>query len=206
MWRSQFGASDVAAVVATAHGLGLPVAAHCHGHQGIADAVSAGVDTIEHCTFITDPGRSEPDPDALARIAHAGIAVSATLGRDLSVPVSPLVAENQGAIIGALRTLRRHGGTVVVGTDAGITPAKPHDILPHAVRELGEIGLRGTDLLATLTTVAADVCGVGDRKGRVRAGYDADLLAVAGDPVADPTALRAVRGVWRAGLPVAGTS
>jgi imidazolonepropionase-like amidohydrolase len=56
-----------------------------------------------------------------------------------------------------------------------------------------------TDVLASATSVAADVCGVGDRKGRVAAGYDADLLLVGGDPVADLAVLRNVDAVYLGG-------
>jgi imidazolonepropionase-like amidohydrolase len=102
-------------------------------------------------------------------------------------------------MIAGLRQLREAGGVVVAGTDAGVGPAKPHDILAHAARDLTAIGFSGTGLLATLTSGAATACGVGHRKGRLAPGWDADLLAVGGDPTTDPQALFDVRGVWLAG-------
>lgn len=196
MWTSQFTADQVAIVVATAHDLGLPVAAHCHGIEGTANALDAGVDTIEHCTFFTTNGRSEPDDDLIDRIAASGTPVSATWGRLPAFEPSPIVTANRPVVDGAMRQLHARGATVVVGTDSGINPGKPHDVLPHAARELTDMGLDAPAVLTTLTATAAEVCGVGHRKGRLAPGYHADLLAVGGDPLTDPTALFDVRGVW----------
>ncbi|MDQ1697771.1 MAG: hypothetical protein QOJ03_3124 [Frankiaceae bacterium] len=199
MWDSQFDTDDVAAVVETAHELGLPVAAHCHGTDGIVTAVEARVDTIEHCTFFTSGARSEPDARVIEAIAQAGVRVSATLGRHPEHRPPPAIEANLPVVLGAFRQLHEAGGVIVVGTDAGVGPAKPHDILPHAAKDLAEIGITGTDMLATLTSRAAAACGVGDRKGRLAAGADADLLAVRGDPAREPAALLDVHGVWLAG-------
>jgi imidazolonepropionase-like amidohydrolase len=201
MWASQFTTDDVALVVSTAHALGLPVAAHCHGIDGLVQAVDAGVDTIEHCTFFTESGRSEPDDALIERIAASGIAVSATMGVLLGHTPPPVVAANFERVLDAMRRLRENGATVVVGTDAGISAGKPHDVLPHAAVHLAAIGLAPAEVLATMTAVAADVCGLTGRKGRLAPGHDADILAVQGDPSIDPDSLLAVRGVWRGGRP-----
>jgi imidazolonepropionase-like amidohydrolase len=185
MWESQFTAADVAAVVAAAHGVGLPVAAHCHGVGGIAQALDAGVDTIEHCTFYTASGASEPDDILLERIAASGTPVSATGGALPGHEPPPRIAANRPVVEGALRRLHDLGGTLVVGTDAGVGLAKPHDVLPHAARDLATLGMDAAEILTTLTATAAAVCGVGDHKGRLAPGYDADVLAVDGDPLTD---------------------
>jgi imidazolonepropionase-like amidohydrolase len=199
MWASQFTAAEVQLVVDTAHAAGLPVAAHCHGIEGTALAVAAGVDTIEHCTYFTDSGGSEPDDELIAAIAASGITVSATLGRFRDQSPPPVIAANMAAIRHGHSELLRRGGRIAAGTDAGIGPPKPHDILPHAVLDLVEIGMSLAEALTTLTAVGAETVGLGDRKGRLRPGYDADILAVAGDPLRAPEALLDVRGVWRAG-------
>ena len=67
------------------------------------------------------------------------------------------------------------------------------------------MGLDGTQVVTALTATAARVCGVGDRKGHLAPVYDADVLAVAGEPIRDPSALRDVRGVWCGGRAVATT-
>ena len=204
MWRSQFSGGEVRAAVEAAHELGLPVAAHCHGGAGIADAVDAGVDTIEHCTFMSEDDSSRPDADVLARMAASGIAVSATLGRLPDAPVPPRLAANLPIMAEAFRLFALAGGHLVAGTDAGISPGKPHDVLPLAVTDLRLIGMSDAQALRALTAVAATVIGLGQRKGRLLAGFDADVLAVAGDAITDAEALLDVRGVWRAGRQVAG--
>jgi imidazolonepropionase-like amidohydrolase len=94
------------------------------------------------------------------------------------------------------------GVTVVCGTDAGVGPAKPHDVLPRAVIALVDRGISFDDALAAATTAAAAACRVGERKGRLEPGYDADLLVVRGDPRRDAAALLDVAAVYRAGVRV----
>lgn len=204
MWASQFDGGQVATVVAAAHAAGLPVAAHCHGVDGTIEALDAGVDTIEHCTFFADTGRSEPDDCLLDRIAKSRTPVSATWGRLPAHRPPPFIEANLPIIGGAMRDLRRRGGTVVVGTDAGIHLSKPHDVLPHAARDLAAMGLAADEILTTLTATAAAACGVGHRKGQLAAGFDADVVAVEGDPLADIGDLTRTRLVMRGGLCVVG--
>jgi imidazolonepropionase-like amidohydrolase len=201
-WASQFTANEVRTVVEAAHAVGLPVAAHCHGMEGTAAAVAAGVDTIEHCTFMSEAGSTTPDEPLMTAILAAGVTISATLGRHPSHRAPPIVERNLTAVLDALRDLRARGARVVVGTDAGIALGKPHDILPRAAEQLAHIGIEGMDLLATLTAAAADACGLGSHKGRVATSYDADLLAVTGNPATDPAALLDVAGVWHRGTRV----
>jgi imidazolonepropionase-like amidohydrolase len=76
-------------------------------------------------------------------------------------------------------------------------------VLACAPQVLRDLGMGPAESLRAVTSVAAGVCGLAHRKGRVAAGYDADLLAIDGDPLADPTALRRVRAVYARGAPVA---
>ena len=93
---------------------------------------------------------------------------------------------------------------MVAGTDAGIAPVKPHDVLRHALPQLIEQGMVPAEALRTITSAAAAVCGLAHRKGRIAAGFDADLLAVDGDPFTDPGAIHRVRAVYHNGRPVPG--
>ncbi|HET9256691.1 MAG TPA: amidohydrolase family protein [Pseudonocardiaceae bacterium] len=89
------------------------------------------------------------------------------------------------------------------GTDAGVGPPKPHDVLPYGVARLADIGgYSPIEALRAATSAAAQACGVGSRKGRIAPGFDADLLAVDGDPLTDLAALRAVKAVFRSGQQV----
>jgi imidazolonepropionase-like amidohydrolase len=76
-------------------------------------------------------------------------------------------------------------------------------VLPHGVALLASLGISTADALATVTSVAADACGLTGRKGRLLPGHDADVLAVAGDPTVRPAALLDVRAVFRAGQRIA---
>ena len=192
MWKSQFSTDELRTVIAAAHALGLPVAAHCHGIEGIRSAVAAGIDTIEHCTFFTEENRSQPDETLMKAIAAAGIAVSATLGALPGAEAPPVIKANLDTMLRGLAYFHAQGGTIVTGTDAGIGPGKPHDVLPHALAMLTGVGFTFEEALASMTSTAARVIGLGERKGRVAPGYDADLLAF-GDELTD------VRGVWLRG-------
>ena len=116
---------------------------------------------------------------------------------------TPSVARALPMIIAAHARLHGAGAVIVAGTDAGIAPVKPHGVLPVGLAQLTTFGMTALEALRAGTSVAAQVCGLGDRKGRVAPGYDADLLAVAGDPLADLGALLRVERVFLAGRPVA---
>jgi imidazolonepropionase-like amidohydrolase len=177
-------------------------------------AMAAGVDGIEHCSFLTDKGISQSEED-LARLAQAGTVVCPTLGTAGTLAPLP----NAGALLGKLgmtmeqmvemrkrRVARMHaaGVRIVSGSDGGISAAKRHGLLPVSAAVLADGGVSTVAALASATALAADACGLGDRKGRLRAGYDADLLVVDGDPVADIGALARPTAVFAAGRRAAG--
>ncbi|MDG1187768.1 MAG: amidohydrolase family protein [Ilumatobacter sp.] len=203
LWMSQFAEADVRLVVEAAHAAGLPVAAHCHGVDGIAMAVDVGVDSIEHCTFFTESNESIPPPELLDRLAASGIALSATWGVTETPPTPANWQRARPVIEGALGRVHAAGGVVVVGTDAGIYQQKPHDVLPHALPTLLSAGMTAVEALRAITSSAADVCRRSER-GRLQAGLPADIVAVAGDPVADPAALTRIAAVWRNGRSIVG--
>jgi imidazolonepropionase-like amidohydrolase len=117
-------------------------------------------------------------------------------------PPPPNLAANRPILFGAWRRLKQLGATLVVGTDAGIGPGKPHDVLAYALGDLIDSGHTPIGGLRALTTVAAQVCGVADHKGRLARGFDADIIAVNGDPLTDVNALVSITAVWRAGYRV----
>ena len=198
LWQSQFSEADVRLVVDAAHAAGLPVAAHCHGVDGIAMAVDVGVDSIEHCTFFTESNESIPPPELLDRLAESGVALSATWGVTEEPPSPANWRRARPVIEEALGRVHAGGGTVVVGTDAGIYRQKPHDVLPFALPTLLGAGMSTVESLRAITSSAADVCRRPER-GRLHAGLPADIVVVTGDPSTDPAALTRIAGVWRNG-------
>lgn len=197
--ESQYDLADLHLIVAEAHRLGLSTAAHVHWPGSVADAVTAGFDTLEHVTFFTADGVAA-DPATMDAIAESGAVVSATVGE---VPgrgeLPPAIAQRLGAITENWGRLHRGGARIVPGTDAGIAPMKPHDVLPYGLAALTGLGMTNLEALRAATSVAADACGLTGRKGRLIPGADADLLAVAGDPLGDIRAVHDVTAVLRAG-------
>lgn len=201
MWKSQFGRRDLELVVREAHAAGIRVAAHCHGLAGIEDSIAAGVDTIEHCTFVDESMQIDPDRALLRRLANSNTVISATLGiapnADLPPPLVKMIPE----VLAALRSVRELGGRIVVGSDAGIAPFKPHDVMSHAIHDLIALGMTTTEALHAMTRGGALALGL-EKKGIIAAGADADLIAVAGDPLVEAEAITRIAGVWTSGREV----
>ncbi|MGA5311138.1 amidohydrolase family protein [Micromonospora taraxaci] len=203
--RPQFTDQELAAALNQAHDVGLPVTAHAHALSAVEQALRVGVDGIEHCTCVTTTGARVPE-ELADRLAASGIAVCATLGTDPAVITPPEVVEmaaraglSEAALRADTATLHRAGVRLVAGSDAGLGPAKPHGILPETLIEYVACGIPATAALTAATSVGAEVCGLGGRKGRVRPGFEADLLIVDGDPTSDITVLRRPLAVYRAG-------
>src|SRR5262249_43674567 len=144
--------------------------------------LDAGADTIEHCTFYTERG-PEPNDALLRRLAVSGVTISPSFGRLPDYPVTPQFAANRPIVFGAWRRLYELGATLVAGTDAGIIAAKPHDVLPYAFGDLIECGTTPVEGLRALTVGAAKACCVAGHKGRLAPRFDADIIAVDGDPL-----------------------
>ena len=144
-------------------------------------------------------------PEAvIGAIAAQRIAVGWTVGRDPGPdePVYPQIASRMTGLRAARRRLYESGALLVPGSDAGVTPAKPHDVLRFAPADMAVAGLSPAEILQAMTSRAAQACGLGHRKGRIAAGFDADILAIDGNPLEDLAAIRRLRAVYAGGQPV----
>ncbi len=200
---AQFSAAELRAAVEEAHRHGLPVAAHAHGTQAIVDALAAGVDNLEHVTFMTADGVDTMPDDLLASIGARPVTLGITLGVKPIDGVAPSpMASRLPALVANMRRLHGAGASMVPGTDAGVGPQKPHDVLGWAIPQFVRIGMTPVEALHAATSRAAALCGLGDRKGRVAAGFDADLLVLDGNPLEDLSALHRIRSVYVRGSAV----
>ncbi|MFG2972882.1 amidohydrolase family protein [Streptomyces sp. NPDC048331] len=196
-WQAQFTPVELASIVAEARRLGLPVAAHAHGTEGIAAAVAAGVDTIEHCTWMGRTGFDVRE-DLVDAIAARGIAVCPAASPDWRGFAERFGRERAEEMFGRLRWMAERGVRLLPGTDAGV----PHAVFDGFVSSLeffGHIGLDPAEILDLATTGAARALGIDGDTGRLAPGLRADLLVVDGDPLTDLAALRAVRMVVAGG-------
>jgi imidazolonepropionase-like amidohydrolase len=198
---------EAKAVVETAHLHGKKVAVHAHGTAGINVALAAGADSIEHGTM--------PDEETLKLFRQAGAYYVPTLStingykeRLAANPNAypPAVLEKvkwRLEVTGkALEKAVPAGVKIAFGTDAGVSK---HGRNADEFELMVEHGMTPTSAIVAATLNAADLLGVKDI-GALRPGYHADLIAVAGDPLADVKALKTVDFVMKGGAVVKGSN
>jgi imidazolonepropionase-like amidohydrolase len=214
--HTQFTSEEMTFLVEEAHRRGLPVTAHAHGLPAVEQALAAGVDGLEHCSCLTEGGMSVPE-EVLETLAAGGTPIGAALGvppreaMDRAPAGLRAMFERAGFTPESFRQLRldmvrrmhEAGARFVAGRDAGISPFLAHGSLHEGLAFFVEAGASVEEALAAATSLAAGACGVGHRKGRLRPGFDADLVAVRGDLRQEVSRLADVRSVVLAGVPVA---
>ena len=125
---AQFDADTLAAIVAEARQRGYPVAAHCHGTQGIRFAVHAGVNTIEHCSWVGEGGwGAEYDPTLAAEMATRGVWVSPTVNLGWKRHVGS-GSEHESRLLRNFAAMRAAGVALAASTDAGIPNVRHEDL------------------------------------------------------------------------------
>lgn len=186
-WFAQFTTEELQILVDEAHRLGKRTAAHAHGTQGIERAVRAGVDYIAHVSFVSATGRSEFDPRLAEEMARAGVYVDCTVTAHL-----PALIARDPSFAPPVRLLWEHGVRIVAGHDAGI-PASPQRAYVGGLKALEAVGLPCTEVLLAATSRAAAAIGRAGVTGVLAPGFEADLIAVAGDPRRDLAVLHDLR-------------
>ena len=202
--EQHFSDAEMKAIVDTAHSLHLKVAAHAHGARGILAATRAGVDSIEHGTFVDDAGVKEMKARGTYYSATlmAFTGVQAGLGKGIFTANSEAKARQALAVWGTgLNRAYRGGVKIALGTDSAVAP---HG---RAAEEIGLMvskgGMTPRDALIAATKGGADLLDISGETGTLDPGKSADLIAVDGDPLADPAAVTRVSYVMVMGKPIA---
>jgi imidazolonepropionase-like amidohydrolase len=195
---SQYTLEEMQAIVADAHRLGRKVAAHAHGAQGILWASEAGVDSIEHGSYLDDAG--------IAMMKQHGTYLVPTaylidwMQQNGHLP--PFYQQKMKDVSGvekqnAIKAIKA-GVKVALGTDAAVYP---HGLNAHEVDVyVNQFGMSPLQGIQTGTINAADLMGWTDKVGTIEPGKWADIIAIDGDPLKDVKILQHVPFVMKSGV------
>src|SRR6478752_8882941 len=186
---SQYTLEEMKAIVADAHRLGRKVAAHAHGAQGIAWASEAGVDSIEHGSYIDDA--------VIAMMKKNGTYLLPTLyladwmrenAAKIGLPAMYATKMKDVTAVSRqnIKKAFNAGVKIAFGTDASVYP---HGLNAHEFAVYVQIGMTPLQAIQTATVNAADLLGW-SKIGSIENGNFADIIAVNGDPLKDVTLLQ----------------
>src|SRR6266540_1501930 len=188
---------EMAALVDESHRLRKKVAVHCHGDQAAREAIEAGVDSIEHGSFMK--------PETLARMKTKGVFLTPTLmatewimGKLENYP--PALQAKAKAAAAARSDMFRNavkmGVKISFGTDAAVFP---HGQNAHEFKLMVDLGMTPIDALKSATANDADLFGIAEKVGTLEKGKLADVVGMPGDPTADVAATERVFFVMKEG-------
>lgn len=196
----QFFEDELRAIVETAHMLGRKVAAHAHGVNGINAALRAGVDSIEHGTYLDDESISLflESGAYLVPTLHAGdtVAKLAEIDGFLVPPVREKARAVGPRMMGMLAKAHAAGVKIAFGTDCGVGP---HGDNGREFQLMVQAGMTPMQAIVAATVNAADLLGLSDQIGTIEPGKSADIIATRGSPLDDVAQFMDVAFVMRAG-------
>jgi len=201
--EQHFTDEEMKAICDMAHFMGLKVAAHAHGTKGIDAAVRAGVDSIEHGTFIDEQGAKDMKARGTYYVATlmALSGVKGLLGTGKLAPASEAKAQRTFAVWGkGLNLAYRNGVKIALGTDSAVAPHT--DANKELELMVSKGGMTPRDALIAATKGGPDLMNLSSETGTLDPGKSADLIAVEGDPLVDPTAVQRVGYVMVEGRPI----
>ena len=197
----QFTEEEIRSVVQTARDYGFKVAAHAHGAEGMKRAVRAGVDTIEHGTFMDD--------ETIKLMKERGTYYVPTItagawvfDRSKEEGFFPALVRPKAAMIGpqiqgTFAKAYKAGVKILFGTDTGVSA---HGQNAREFVLMVESGMPAMEAIKSATSVSAKSLEIDDRLGSVEVGKVADLVAVPGDPIKDISAMQRVHFVMKDGV------
>jgi imidazolonepropionase-like amidohydrolase len=178
-------------IMDTAHGLGVRVAAHAHGTDGINAALRAGVDTIDHGSFL--------DKESIRLFKQTGAYLVPTLSPSFKIPAQ---MEGNPFFTEAIKAKANFGSAyqagvkIAFGTDSAVTK---HGENADEFGMMVQSGMKESDAIRSATVVAAELLQMSDTLGTIEPGKMADIIAVDGSPLDDITVLENVSVVIKDG-------
>ena len=193
----QFTSAEMKALVDESHRLRKKIAVHCHGDQAAREAIEAGVDSIEHGSFMK--------PETLTLMKQKGTFLTPTLmaaeyimSKIDSYPLA-LQAKAKAATVARSEMFRnavKIGVKISFGTDAAVFP---HGQNAKEFKLMVDLGMTPIDALRSATSIDAELFGIAQKVGTLEKGKLADIIAMPGDPTADITATERVSFVMKEG-------
>lgn len=197
---TQYTLEEMQAIVDESHTHDRKVAAHAHGNEGIKRAILAGVDSIEHASFLDEEAvRMGMQRGTFFALDIYNTEYTLERGAANGVPEENINKEREvGTIQRQSFTLAvKLGAKVVFATDSGVYPHGDNGKqFARAVR----FGMTPTQAIQSATSLTADLLGWEDRVGQIAPGMYADIIAVHGDPLADISELEDVDFVMKDGV------
>lgn len=212
-WLPAYRKEEIFALVDEAHRLSRKIGIHCLCAEAIEYSTEAGADQIEHAGFMVASGAQEFRPDVAEKIARAGAVVSTTLAVARHVVKAMLAKERRTAEEQALldrwqvmleqnlaqfRGLLKAGVKFVAGNDAGWR-FTPFDSMVDELELINEGGLSTMETIVAATSRAAQALGLEKKVGVIRAGLEADIIAVQGNPMESLATIRNILMVMKVG-------
>ena len=193
----QFTPDEMKALVDESHRLRKKVAVHCHGDEAAREAINAGVDSIEHGSFLK-PATLQLMKEKGTYLTPTLIAAEQVMGKIDKYP--PAVQAKARAAIAARSEMFKNavqiGVKISFGTDAGVYP---HGENAKEFALMTGLGMKPIDALISATSADADLLGISAKTGTLEKGKLADVIALPGDPTADITATERVSFVMKEG-------
>lgn len=186
-----FTDAEMKAIVDTAHQLGLKVASHAHGAEGVAAAARAGVDSIEHGTYVDEAGirAMKASGTFLVPTLSPTIAYRENLPKGLYTPVVAAKIKVRLEATGKnIAAARQAGLPIAYGTDSGVSEHGRNAEEMPLMQQYG--GMSAQEVVVSATRTAARLLGLETEVGQLAPGFAGDVVVVEGDPLADLAALQ----------------
>lgn len=197
----QLTQEELNAIVDEAHALKLKTAAHAHGAEGAKRAIRAGIDSIEHGSFLDDEALNLMKQRGTYYVPTlmAAQGLSEQMAKGVAIP-PPILVKANAAIAAIHQTFQKAVGMGIkigLGTDAAVYP---HGRNPEEFHQMVDLGMKPIDALKAGTSADAELLGLADKIGVLEPGKLADVVAVPGDPVENIRATEHVFFVMKEGV------